>query len=139
MKENTHIGVYGIVEQDGKILVIHKTRGPYKGCYDLPGGGIEFRESIEDALRREFMEEVGAEIASMRPYTNTSKTSIWNNNADDVETHHLGMYYFVTLKDPTIIKETPDGHDSAGCEWVAKDVLKQSKLASIIQDLIQAL
>ncbi|MFN7160681.1 MAG: NUDIX domain-containing protein [Candidatus Gracilibacteria bacterium] len=132
MKENTHIGVYGVVEQDGKVLMIKKTRGAYKGQYDLPGGGIKFRESIEDALRREFMEEVGVEIETIKALENSCKTSIWNNNADDVETHHIGMYYRVTIKPGQAVKTEPDGHDSAGCEWIEKDQLTDTPVASIL-------
>ena len=35
----THIGAYGILIRDGKIALIKKARGGYKGKYDLPGGG----------------------------------------------------------------------------------------------------
>lgn len=36
MKE--HFGVYGVCLKDEKLLCILKTRGPYQGRYDLPGG-----------------------------------------------------------------------------------------------------
>lgn len=136
MKENTHIGVYGIVEQDGKILMIKKKRGTYKDHYDLPGGGIKFRESIEDALKREFMEEVGAKIATMKPLTNTAKTSIWDNNADDVETHHIGLYYLVTLTPGQTI-ESPEAH--ASCEWIEKSALADTPIASILESVMPLL
>ena len=41
-----------------KTLLIRQKRGPYAGKLDFPGGGIEFGESPEQALRREFAEEV---------------------------------------------------------------------------------
>ena len=41
----THIGAYGILIRDGKIALIKKARGGYKGKYDLPGGGIEHTET----------------------------------------------------------------------------------------------
>lgn len=37
MASFNHFGVYGICQRDGRLLVIHKGRGPYSGRYDLPG------------------------------------------------------------------------------------------------------
>jgi len=47
MNKRIYIGVYGIIINEGKILFIKKSRGPYKGMYDLPGGGVEYGESFE--------------------------------------------------------------------------------------------
>lgn len=56
MKELKHIGVYGLVIEQNKILLIKKYGGPYDGKLDLPGGTIEFMEKPIDTLKREFME-----------------------------------------------------------------------------------
>lgn len=52
MKEFRHLGVYGILIKNDKILLIRKGNGPYKGLLDLPGGTIEFDESPKEALER---------------------------------------------------------------------------------------
>jgi len=48
----THLGVYGIVKHDNKLLLIKKAEGPYTNLYNLPGGGVEFGETPEQALTR---------------------------------------------------------------------------------------
>jgi ADP-ribose pyrophosphatase len=55
----THFGIYGAAVKNGKILLIKKTRGPYTGMYDLPGGSQENGESYFDTLKRELKEETG--------------------------------------------------------------------------------
>ena len=53
-------GVVGIVVRGGRMLVIRRAQGVVApGAYCFPGGGIEPGESEEDALIREFREEVG--------------------------------------------------------------------------------
>lgn len=42
-------------------------RGVYPGQWGLPGGGVEEGERIEEALRREAREELGLELADVRP------------------------------------------------------------------------
>jgi mutator protein MutT len=45
-------------------------RGPKakneRGCWEFPGGVVDFGERLEDAVRREFFEEYGMEIAVER-------------------------------------------------------------------------
>ena len=59
IKKHTHIGVYGLIIKDNKILLIKKATGPYDGLLDLPGGSFEFGETPIEALKREIEEESG--------------------------------------------------------------------------------
>ena len=38
MEIKKHFGVYAVCFENGKLLRIEKTRGPYQHRYDLPGG-----------------------------------------------------------------------------------------------------
>lgn len=73
-KKITRIGVYGVVKNNGKILTVRQQRGPYADKLDFPGGGIEFGESAEQAMRREFAEEVAMEFDSMQLIDNLTAT-----------------------------------------------------------------
>ncbi len=50
-----------IIIADGRLLTM-KARDQWGPYYLLPGGGQEFGETIHEALRRECLEEVNAEI-----------------------------------------------------------------------------
>lgn len=54
---------FGICEKDGKILLTQKITNKQ---FSLVGGGIEEGESHEDCLNREFAEEVGCKIKSLK-------------------------------------------------------------------------
>lgn len=68
-------GVYGISEQENQILFVKQQKGPHKGKWDFPGGGIEPGEEIEEALRREIREETGMTFDSMQPCINIAVTT----------------------------------------------------------------
>ena len=53
------IAVDGILIKDGKILLNKRKNEPFKGKWALPGGFVEYGEKVEDAVLREFKEEVG--------------------------------------------------------------------------------
>ncbi len=51
--------VDGIIPYEGKIVFIRRKNDPFRGMLALPGGIVEYGESVEDALRRELKEETG--------------------------------------------------------------------------------
>ncbi len=53
------VSAYVLIVKDGKLLIIKNKR---EKLYDIPGGGIEFGEKIEEALQREGREEAGAQF-----------------------------------------------------------------------------
>lgn len=64
MEIKKHFGVYGVCFENGKLLCIEKTRGPYQHRYDLPGGSQEVGEGLTETLIREVMEETGLTVRS---------------------------------------------------------------------------
>lgn len=73
-KKIMRTGVYGVAINEGKILLISQQRGPYAGKHDFPGGGIEFGESVKNALRREFVEELAMGFDSLQLIDNLTAT-----------------------------------------------------------------
>ena len=50
-------------ESDGALLITSRPAGkPYAGYWEFPGGKLEEGESVEQALRRELIEELGVTI-----------------------------------------------------------------------------
>ncbi|MEM7533240.1 MAG: NUDIX domain-containing protein [Chloroflexota bacterium] len=65
-KEYIGVGVGALVfNAEGQVFLAK--RGPAAkneaGCWEFPGGGVDFGETMVDAIIREFMEEYGMEIA----------------------------------------------------------------------------
>lgn len=59
------IALKGIIEKDGKILIVKRQDNDEQGAgtWEFPGGKLEFGESFSACLKREFMEEVGINIS----------------------------------------------------------------------------
>ena len=56
------LAVSAAIFRDGKILLVRRARSPAKGFYSLPGGRVEFGESLHTALHREVDEETALRI-----------------------------------------------------------------------------
>ena len=54
--------VGGVCIQDGKVLLARHTYGAGKGMLIIPGGYVDFGETPEETLVREFQEETGVTV-----------------------------------------------------------------------------
>src|SRR6201982_327655 len=56
------LAVSAVIFRDGKILLLRRAKSPGHGFWSLPGGRVEFGESLHVALAREVDEEAGLKI-----------------------------------------------------------------------------
>jgi 8-oxo-dGTP diphosphatase len=56
------LAVSAAIFRDGNILLVRRARSPAKGYYSLPGGRVEFGETLHTALHREVAEETALKI-----------------------------------------------------------------------------
>lgn len=74
MEKIQQISIKGLLCRNNKILFLKTAR---VGRYELPGGRINFGESVEQAFKREIEEELGFEKIEMGKLINTwSFTSV---------------------------------------------------------------
>ncbi len=61
--------VGGVVQHDGKVLLLQCPEGDFMGCiFELPSGKVEAGESLDAALIREAKEETGLDVTAVRDY-----------------------------------------------------------------------
>lgn len=136
--KSKHVGCYGIIRKDNKVVLIRKARGAYTGKLDLPGGGIEYGETPEETLKRELLEEVGVEVSSYKLKKAITHYEIWQVDNDLKEDlSHYAIIYEVNIENDNSIKATPDGLDSLGAAWYDIDKLDEkdlSPLAKVVKE-----
>src|SRR5512139_2808033 len=55
-----------IFDGNDRVLLIRRGNPPFEGAYALPGGFVEIGETVDEACRREVLEEVGIEVGELR-------------------------------------------------------------------------
>lgn len=59
--KNPTIRVAGLLQLDGRILMVQQARGEDR-YWLMPGGGVRFGETLGDGLKRELQEELGLRV-----------------------------------------------------------------------------
>ena len=76
------------MKPNGDVLLGCRPEGkPYAGYWEFPGGKVESGESVIDALKREFAEEIGVTIVSAEPWC----------GVEHVYPHaHVRLHFFIS-------------------------------------------
>jgi ribosomal protein S18 acetylase RimI-like enzyme/ADP-ribose pyrophosphatase YjhB (NUDIX family) len=125
-------GAYGVTIQNRKILLITQQSGPHQGKFDLPGGRIEFGETIEETLRREFHEEVSMHFESMEFLCNLTERVDVPNNKEPYSFHRIGLIYSISglysLSEPS--------KDPLKYEWKELSEIPEAKASPFVLAVI---
>ncbi len=114
-------GAYGPGHTGNHIVLVTTGQGPYKGMWNLPGDGIEFGETPEEALRREFEEKTGlVDLPDPELIDSLSQTET-HPLRPDTEMHLLGFLIRVELATRFPVKSVPNGNDPLGASWIHSD------------------
>lgn len=121
--------VAAIIVKGDQVFATQRGYGDFKGWWEFPGGKIEAGECPQEALKREIMEELEAEIV----VGNLLETVEW-----DYPAFHLTMHCFVC----SLKSESLHLNEHADSAWLTKDTLGSVKWLPadlILLDKISAL
>ena len=126
------LAVSAAIFRDGKVLLVRRARSPGKGFYSLPGGRVEFGESLHQALVREIDEEtgLGIEIISLAGWREVLPAAAGTG-------HYLIMSFAArwVAREPALNDELDD------YRWIAPDSLGslgELKLTGGLGEVIQS-
>jgi 8-oxo-dGTP diphosphatase len=121
------LAVSAAIFRDGKILLVRRARSPAKGFYSLPGGRVEFGETLHAALHREVGEETALKIEIV-------DLAAWREVVPGTSGggHYLIMSFAArwTSGEPILNDELDD------YKWLAPDALGELKVTGGLQEVI---
>jgi len=71
-RKEVAVAVGVLIAPNGDFLLTSRPTGKvYAGYWEFPGGKVEHGETVEQALRRELIEEIGITIGQVHPWRST--------------------------------------------------------------------
>lgn len=145
MKQKMIVAVTGLaVRSDGKFLLTkrHQPTTPiWHNKWNIPGGGLEWGESPEVALVREFAEELGVKptILHAQPIP---VTALWygRDTGYDTDAHILLLCYVVDIGDQVVDVTLDPEKETSEYSWFnLEEAKKIETLPQTIETITTAL
>lgn len=90
--KNPSLTVDGIITDEDRILLIKRRNPPFQGRYALPGGFVEYGETVEEAVVREIEEETGLRTAIDR------LVGVYSDPERDPRGHMISVVFDLEVK-----------------------------------------
>ena len=92
-----------------RVLLIRRGRPPFAGQFALPGGFVDVGETVEDACRRELLEETGIKARDLL------LVGVYSDPSRDPRGHTVSTVFATVLS-----RARPRaGDDAAAAAWIA--------------------
>ncbi len=127
--ERQRLAVYGVAKNDGQLLLCRASaQTEVEGWWWLPGGGVDFGESPQEALKREFVEETGL-IVTVGPLLGILSDVRARTRVDE-DIHTVRVIYAISSFSGTVTAEIGGTTDHA--EWHGLDTLQNLNVAPYV-------
>jgi 8-oxo-dGTP diphosphatase len=127
--QRPQLAVSAAIFRGERVLLVRRARSPGKGFYSLPGGRVEFGESLHTALHREVDEETAIKI-DIVGLAGWREVLPWAGGGG----HYLIMSFAARWKalEPVL----NDEHDDF--KWLRPEELGELRMTSGLQEVVQA-
>jgi 8-oxo-dGTP diphosphatase len=115
----------------GPILLVERGGHPLKGYWSLPGGLVETGESLDEAVRREILEETGLRVKPVEMFGVFER--VMRDARGRAEYHYLLLDYVCKI----LGGKLKAGDDVARVEWVPRDRLGDYQMTEGTREVIE--
>ncbi len=116
-QETPRIGVGAVVFHEGKVLLVRRGQPPAEGLWTIPGGRLEWGETLQQATERELLEETGIICEALKPVFIFD--SITHDSTGEVKYH----YVIVDYEARYISGEPKASDDALDAQWISRTQL----------------
>jgi 8-oxo-dGTP diphosphatase len=129
------VSAYALLQDHGRILLCRLSEevSGWSGYWTLPGGGLEFGESPEEALVREVREETGLEIEA----SSVAAVDSIVVQGEDEEVQAVRLVYHAAIIGGDLRHEVGESTDR--CEWHGLDAASDLPLVPLAERGIRIL
>ena len=128
--QRPQLAVSAAIFRDNRVLLVRRARSPGKGFYSLPGGRVEFGESLHTALHREVDEEtaITIDIVGLAGWREVLPSAGGGGG------HYMIMSFAARWKarEPML----NDEHDDF--KWLKPEEMGELKMTGGLQEVVQA-
>ena len=132
MTENSPVCAVGAIVLDhGEVLLVQRNHAPAMGQWSLPGGRVEWGESLREAIAREVREETGIEI-DVEGLAGIAER-ILPDDSGTTEFHYVILDFWAKPRS----HDLNPGDDASDARWVPVGELSEYPLTAGLFEFLQ--
>jgi 8-oxo-dGTP diphosphatase len=108
-----------ILQRDSKVLMVRRKKEPFKDRLALPGGFVNEGETVEEAMRREAMEETSLQVEPI------DLLGVYSDPKRDPRRHIVTVVFIGII----VGGSSRAGDDAASIEWVEIADIERQQIA----------
>lgn len=130
MKQYPIVGVGAVVIYNSKVLLVQRGTEPYKGLWCIPGGKVEFGETLQQASEREILEETGIVIKAKEP--------IYSFDIIESDSQGNPMHLIVIdLNAEYVSGKIRADSDALAAKWFSKDEIGRDDVQKLTREFLE--
>jgi 8-oxo-dGTP diphosphatase len=144
-RDRIRVAANAVIVRDGSVLLVEFSGGTPSAHFNFPGGGVELGETLEEAVRREVLEETCLAVSVQRLLLVVE--SVGSRDTNEIGGHRVPWnelrFFFqctpTTPEQEACLPDTLDGSQS-GVKWIAIEHLPHEPiLPQVSRELVAAL
>jgi 8-oxo-dGTP diphosphatase len=108
-----------ILQRDSKVLMIVRKKDPFKGLLAMPGGFVNDGETVEEAMKREAIEETSFEVEPI------DILGVYSDPRRDPRKHIMTVVFVGII----VGGSGKAGDDAASIEWIELGDIERKQIA----------
>jgi 8-oxo-dGTP diphosphatase len=125
------VGAGAVVLKEGRVLLVKRFKDPDKGCWSIPGGGVELGETVYEAALREVKEECAIEI-EIEELLDVADLII-KDDGGRIRYHYIFVDYVARYVSGECVPESPD----APCGWFTPEEAASMQLTGTLRAMLE--
>ncbi len=126
------VAVGAVVFKDEKVLLVKRGNAPAKGKWAIPGGRVNLGETLQEAVRREIIEETGITVDPGKPIL------VFDPIIRDEEGRIVFHYVIIDYEARYVSGEIQPGDDAEDVRWVSRQQLRTIDVNSRTKELLMS-
>ncbi|MDD2715485.1 MAG: NUDIX hydrolase [Candidatus Wallbacteria bacterium] len=105
--QNPSLTVDGLIYDSRRLLLIKRKNEPFADCWALPGGFVDYGETVEHALRREMLEETSLRVSNIYLF------GVFSDPDRDPRSHTASIIYLIPTDSLAQAKPADDAKETS--------------------------
>ncbi|MEJ2180942.1 MAG: NUDIX hydrolase [Gammaproteobacteria bacterium] len=130
MKKVPILGVGAVVIHQQRVLLVKRGNAPYQGMWCIPGGRVQYGETLQQAAEREILEETSIIIKAKQP--------VYTFEIIETENTEQPLHYVVIdLEADYVSGDIKPDDDALDARWFAKDEIAQDRVQELTRNFLK--